>query len=88
MTKKQPVRLSRTALEQIETYVDARDDPDHGGWYYGNKEQFEKRHQAIKEWLKAEIKDAYYRHCECIDRDPLVCHQAEESTGVCYCKCH
>lgn len=31
---------------------------------------------------------AQRRKCRCNDRDPLVCHECEESTGVCYCVCH
>lgn len=27
-------------------------------------------------------------HCKCNNPDPLACHECEESTGVCYCKCH
>lgn len=50
-----PIRLTRTMLEQLQSYVDHRDDPDRGGWYYGNREQFEKRHNTIKEWLAQEI---------------------------------
>jgi hypothetical protein len=28
------------------------------------------------------------KKCKCNDPDPLFCHECEESTGVCYCKCH
>lgn len=26
--------------------------------------------------------------CQCNHPDPLLCHECEESDGVCYCKCH
>lgn len=26
--------------------------------------------------------------CQCNHPDPLICHEREESTGVCSCKCH
>lgn len=26
--------------------------------------------------------------CNCNHPDPRFCHECEESTGVCYCKCH
>lgn len=26
--------------------------------------------------------------CKCNNPDPLLCHECEESTGVCYCVCH
>jgi len=35
-------------LSQLFTYVENRD---REGWYYGNREQFENRHQEIKDWL-------------------------------------
>lgn len=47
------VKLTLTMLEQIETYVDDREMI---GWYYGNKQQFEKRHDAIKKWLEQELR--------------------------------
>ena len=41
--------LTRTHLEQMLSYCDARDrDP----WYYGNKQYFEKRHKEIMEWIE------------------------------------
>jgi len=72
-------------LEQIETYIDDRDMT---GWYYGNKAQFEKRHIAIKSWLAEELYKARKKECRCNDRDALMCHECEESDGVCYCRCH
>ena len=26
--------------------------------------------------------------CKCNDADALICHECEEATGVCYCRCH
>jgi hypothetical protein len=26
--------------------------------------------------------------CKCNNPDPLLCHECEEATGVCYCRCH
>ena len=35
-------------FEQILSYVHQREE---NKWYYGNKKQFEKRHDEIKDWL-------------------------------------
>ena len=43
------MKLTGTELEQLMTYVLDREQI---GWYYGNKEQFEKRHQNIKKELE------------------------------------
>lgn len=43
------MKLTGTELEQLMTYVLDREQI---GWYYGNKEQFEKRHQNIKRELE------------------------------------
>lgn len=83
--------LTRTMLEQLQAYVDDRDrDGYDGGWYYGNRAQFEKRHEAIKVWIAEELaKLAPVRpRCKCTALNPMLCHECEESTGVCYCKCH
>lgn len=80
-------KLTLTMLGQIESYLDDRDSPDEG-WYYGNREQFEKRHQAIRAWLAQEIYKARKMKCKCNNRDSLLCHKCEESTGVCLCNCH
>lgn len=82
------LKLTRTQLEQLYDYVNHRDDPDTGGWYYGNKKQFEKQHAAIKDWLTTQIKKSIRRECKCNNDDPLLCHNCEESDGACYCKCH
>ncbi len=42
------MKLTDTELQQLMTYVLDREQV---GWYYGNKEQFEKRHQNIKREL-------------------------------------
>lgn len=46
MTEKQ---LRITHLHQLIAYMEDREDK---GWYYGNKEQFEKRHKELKEWIE------------------------------------
>jgi hypothetical protein len=41
--------LRHTHFDQLLAYVDFRDrEP----WYYGNRQQFEKRHEEIKAWLE------------------------------------
>lgn len=40
------LRLSH--LRQLQAYIYDRDET---GWYYGNKEQFEKRHTDLKTWI-------------------------------------
>lgn len=37
---------------------------------------------------RKDLERAAMKKCKCNDRDPLFCHECEESTGVCYCKCH
>ena len=39
------IKLKRTELQQLLSYCEARD---REGWFYGNKEQFEKRHFEIE----------------------------------------
>ena len=43
------MKLTLTELEQLMTYVLNREQV---GWYYGNKAQFEKRHENIKRELE------------------------------------
>lgn len=43
------MKLTSTELNQLMSYVLDREQV---GWYYGNKEQFEKRHQNIKKELE------------------------------------
>ena len=40
--------LRVTHFEQLYYYLEHREN---SGWYYGNKEQFEKRHEDLKKWL-------------------------------------
>lgn len=44
--------LTNAMLEQLQVYIQTRDET---GWYYGNKEQFERRHQALIRWIETEI---------------------------------
>ena len=44
------MKLTTTELEQLMSYVEDRESV---GWYYGNKTQFEKRHQNIKRELES-----------------------------------
>jgi hypothetical protein len=46
------MKLTIPQLQQLLSYVHDRE---REGWYYGNKEQFEKRHEQIKTALYAEI---------------------------------
>lgn len=39
-------------LRQLQSYVHARDK---SGWYYGPKEQFEKRHSELLEWIDSAV---------------------------------
>ena len=41
--------LRKTHFEQLLDYLRERDE---SGWYYGNKPQFEKRHDELKVWLE------------------------------------
>jgi hypothetical protein len=43
------MKLTAKELEQLISYVYDRESV---GWYYGNKEQFEKRHENIKRELE------------------------------------
>lgn len=45
-------QLTRASLEQLRAYVHTRDET---GWYYGNREHFERRHQALVKWIETEI---------------------------------
>lgn len=48
--------LRKAHLQQLLSYVEERE---REGWYFGNREQFEKRHNELKEWLKAAVEYAY-----------------------------
>ena len=54
--KKLAIYLTKTELEQLQSYCNNRDEGDMAGWYYGNKEQFEKRHSIIKNKIYVAIK--------------------------------
>jgi len=47
--KRQELKFKMTELQQLLSYCKARDDE---GWYYGNKEQFEKRHFEIENQIE------------------------------------
>ncbi len=42
-------RLRKTHFDQLLSYIMERD---RDGWYYGNKDQFEKRHRDLMQWVK------------------------------------
>jgi len=44
--------LRVTHFEQLLAYVEDRD---RSSWYYGNKKQFEQRHEDLREWVEAII---------------------------------
>lgn len=43
-------------LRQLLTYIE---DVEEQGWYTGPKDQFEKRHQELKQWINEAVKYAY-----------------------------
>ena len=45
--------LRKTHLDQLLSYINERE---RTGWYYGNKKQFEKRHNELKMWIENAIK--------------------------------
>jgi len=49
----QELKFKRTELEQLLLYCKERD----MGWYYGNKEHFEKRHFEIKTQIERALED-------------------------------
>jgi len=42
------IRLTDAERNQLRSYLEERD---REGWYYGNREQFERRHLRLKELL-------------------------------------
>jgi len=50
MTRKITIELTRTEAEQMLAYAHGREQDE--GWYYGRKDQFEKRHESIKTKLE------------------------------------
>lgn len=59
MIRKPPKPISFTLAEinQMLAYRRDRDISEHSGWYYGNKAQFEARHEQIKLKLLAALED-------------------------------
>jgi len=47
------MKLKQTHYEQLLFYIN---ESESDGWYYGNKEQFFKRHKELKEWVESLIK--------------------------------
>ena len=45
--------LRVTHLKQLQSYIYAREDDRY--WYYGNKKQFEKRHNELKRWINRAV---------------------------------
>ena len=43
------MKLRQSHIYQMLSYLKDCED---SGWYYGNKQQFFKRHKEIKEWLE------------------------------------
>lgn len=49
------VGLRLAHLRQLASYVHQRDEE---GWYYGSKDQFEKRHADIIKWIDSAVRYA------------------------------
>jgi hypothetical protein len=49
------IRVTRAEAHQLLSYLQDRDQGDGAGWYYGDKAQFEKRHESIREVLTRAI---------------------------------
>ena len=45
------LQMTRAEARQLLAYLDHRDDGHDGGWYYGPKDQFERRHQSLRDLL-------------------------------------
>lgn len=52
------MKLRIAHINQLLAYVENRD---REGWYYGNREQFEKRHREILEFLRGFLSDGKER---------------------------
>ena len=48
--------LRKAHLQQLMYYLQDREN---SGWYVGSREQFDKRHDELKAWLKAAVEYAY-----------------------------
>ena len=58
--KHRRIELTVAELNQLMAYVNDRETGHDCGWYYGNKEQFERRHDEIKRKLnEAFINDTF-----------------------------
>ena len=45
--------FTQAEKNQLISYVEGRDQGEYTGWYYGNKEHFNKRHESILKKLKS-----------------------------------
>jgi hypothetical protein len=54
---KYKIEFTKAEINQLKGYAEERDRGEDYGWYYGNKEQFEKRHKEILRKFEAVIKD-------------------------------
>ena len=53
--KKQNISgLRTTHFDQLMAYLEEREKE---MWYYGPKDQFEKRHKELREWIIAQLKE-------------------------------
>lgn len=48
MSEKIPLYLTPAEMDHIASCIDHRDVGHDAGWYYGNKEDFEKRHTRLR----------------------------------------
>ena len=46
--------MTKTQLQQMLSYCEHAANE---GWYYGNKEQFIARHEAIVKWIQEQLKE-------------------------------
>jgi hypothetical protein len=49
------IRVTHVEAQQLLNYVSDRDMREGAGWYYGDKAQFERRHESIKAVLARAI---------------------------------
>jgi len=48
--------LKKNHLRQLLSYLEQAEEDE---WYYGNREQFERRHAELKRWLEDAVQYAY-----------------------------
>jgi len=48
--------IRKAHLYQLLSYIETRDET---GWYYGPRNQFEKRHNDLKTWIQSAVDYAY-----------------------------